>query len=92
MITPTYLQYNGWTNIETWLTNVWLTNDEVLYTLITSALCFNNSNKLRAQWLEQQVTDVLLEDLSGKGYWLDLLRISLHHVSWIEIIAKNEDS
>ncbi len=37
-------KYNGWTNYETWLVNLWLTNEQA------ALICWN---KLASEWLER---------------------------------------
>ena len=85
-------EYNGWTNYETWLVNLWITNDSAEYEYWLDA-----ARTEREQWLgdrpiavcaarladafENNATDALGES----GPLRDLLFAALDAVNWHEI-------
>jgi hypothetical protein len=82
--------YNGWSTYETWLTNLWLQNDEALYRalhaeIVNAETLFDAKDLLQA-WLDNEY-DIAVEGL-GTGLFADLLRGALNNVNWYEI-AKN---
>ncbi len=82
-------RYNGWTNHETWLINLWLNNDQWCYFTLVMAL-----NKptipARAEWLDEQVRWMLSEQNPDACLWSDLLTLSIGRVNWLEIV-ENQD-
>jgi hypothetical protein len=89
--------YNGWRNYETWLTNLWLSNDQGTYEYWR--------DKAREAWQEAEATDtdsraeqarcILAQSLkdetddnnpcSGAGLYTDLLNAALSEVNWYEV-------
>src|SRR5579885_1901814 len=89
--------YNGWRNYETWLANLWLTNDQGTYEYWR--------DKAREAWQEADATDIdgraeqarciLAQSLkdatednnpcSGAGLYTDLLNAALSEVIWYEV-------
>jgi hypothetical protein len=67
--------YNGWSNRETWLVNLWLTNDEATY---------NETRGMNGMKLNDYV-DELLESSSIDGFFADLINAALSRVHWNEI-------
>ena len=79
--------YNGWPNYETWLVNLWLSNDESTY----------NHWRVEASKLSEWELARVLEtshkdtsyDLTGAvGMWADLVGAALSRVDW-QAIAKH---
>ena len=58
-------EYNGWTNYETWLANIWLSNDQ--WTV----------DFLEDTWTEQLMPDAIEQELSDA----DLVELMAHLVS-----------
>ena len=88
----TDLTYNGWTNYETWVVNLWLTNDsdsvEVLNHMAQDCLA-HLPERADAVWelakrLEED-HDELKPELNGP--FADLLNHALGCVNWREIAA-----
>lgn len=84
--------YNGWTNRETWLVNLWLTNDgDAWLTEMTDdaiAGCDGDRDDAiytLSQTLEQQHDDALADIPGLSGVFSDLLTGALARVNWREI-------
>ncbi len=97
-MTESESSYNGWTNYETWVVNLWLTNDEDTY---------NRCRSLAQQCMEEAVADAvlsrkeracyqlsielkeMLEDdnplVSQASVYSDLLNAAISEVNWQEI-------
>ena len=84
MSDTTVQTYNGWTNRETWLVNVWLNNDEISYNYLMSILKEGDSLKYAKEI--NQYFDELLED-GSITLWKDLMREVLCRVNWQEIVS-----
>jgi hypothetical protein len=71
--------YNGWSNRETWLVNLWLTNDEGTY---------NEVRGMSADHISDYV-ELLIDDVCANptvpGFANDLIGTALIHVNWFEI-------
>lgn len=82
-------QYNGWTNHETWLMNLWLTNDESSYSVLLEALALP-APTASAEWLEEEVRWALSEQTGSACVWSDLLALSISRVNWLEIVESQD--
>lgn len=85
-------RYNGWANYETWLANLWLTNDYGLFSLIEETSqsifedCDNNSDEASielANWLEDFTKTELIPEL--QGFAGDLLNSAVSEIDWAEL-------
>lgn len=82
--------YNGWTNRETWVVNLWLTNEECYYYQLCEIIKNNDTVADRAEELESYVQ--LLLDVDGSiGMNGDLLSTALGRVNWYEIADNNQE-
>ena len=75
---------NGWANWESWVVNLWLTNDEGIYNE-TLEICNKDTNPheyehKRADQLEEYVDMLMDENIITD-------KVSLHRVNWKEIMA-----
>lgn len=71
--------YNGWTNKETWLVNLWLgANLEVDQ---------ESSIEITADYIEELVEFLLEYDIMQHGFVRDLLNCALGEVNYDEIAA-----
>ena len=85
--------YNGWTNWETWIVNVWVDNDQMLYEYVKDmameemeeevledkeSAAYNLSKTMREQF------DEWAPEISN-GPYLDLLNGALREVDWLEL-------
>lgn len=100
-MTNTNTQYNGWTNYETWLVNLWLTNDqgsqemvqEWAQECVQDAIdkdCDSDSIKNDAAYeLGERIKDwhdeMQAETVGTSGVFTDLLNAALGSVNWYEI-------
>ena len=82
------VEYNGWTNRETWVVNLWLTNDESYYEELQAIIKNFDSNE-QAEELEQYVHWII--DVDEASMTTDLLSTSLGRVNWHEIARANQE-
>lgn len=82
-------KYNGWSNRETWLANLWLNNDEFSYDVLCRAINVDGSLINKAEWLEEQLGYQLDDEIDVPCLWQDLLRTAFERVSWSELIENN---
>ena len=71
--------YNGWTNYETWLVNLWLTNDQDTDQEAREVAAFG------ADALSDWVEELVLESVPPSSLASDLLSAALGWVEWYEI-------
>ena len=81
-------KYNGWTNYETWVINIWVDNDEEIYLTMNDII---NSydwtgktyelSKVLQEWYDKKVEKLGLEN----GVMHDLLTGALSAVNWYEL-------
>lgn len=83
--------YNGWSNRETWVASLWLTNDQASYRLLLGALKSGDSDFACAEWLEEQLRDQLAEEAGDASMWADLLNTAIYRINWVEVIENNRD-
>ena len=80
-------EYNGWTNRETWVVNLWFTNDECYYEELRSIIK-NFDIDEQAEEIEQYV-HWLIDISELASMTSDLLTASLDRVDWYRIIEAN---
>ena len=81
-------EYNGWSNRETWLVNMWLTNDRCYYDEL-SEIIKNFDLDEQAEELERYVRFITDTD-NSIGIVGDLLNTSLGRIDWVEVVAANQ--
>jgi len=90
--------YNGWTNYETWLINVWMSNDEGSYELWQETAveyieeAEGDTDKERAADAAADLARRLEDECEGDrpeltGVFADLLGSALSSVDWHEIAS-----
>ena len=80
--------YNGWTNKETWLVNVWLNNDYDLYKYYLGRLNDSYGGFISdiIHELQEIVYDIVREDRPAtNGLAYDLLQSSLNVINYKEL-------
>ena len=80
--------YNGWTNRETWLTNLWLTNEPETERKLRQISGKLANRQDRAQVLAVYVT--AMAPLDDPSLYTDLIQGALDRVDWAEIIENHE--
>lgn len=79
-------EYSGWTNRETWMVNLWLTNDECYYESLCSILKdFDHYDQPHE--IKQYVHWII--DIADATMTSDLLETCLRRVNWQEIAENN---
>ena len=83
-------EYNGWSNYETWLINLWLTNEE--------PYCREMQRILSSFTRVRDQADALLEfmqneheELEVTGVWSNIIGSTLWRANWQEIAENNRE-
>ena len=79
--------YNGWNNYETWLVNLWLTNDESSYYQLAQILALYSDVVSQGDAIEEWVR---ADQAITTGLYADLINAALGKVSWYEIAENNQ--
>ena len=77
-------KYNGWTNYETWLVNLWLNNEEESERELRHISRMSKSAEKLREWVQ----DMVCED--GGSLKGDLINTALNAVNWQEIVETVE--
>ena len=72
-------EYNGWTNVFTWLVMLWVNNNEVLQATAREAAQADG-----ADGLEALINDLADNAVESACLWADLLGHALGQVNWQE--------
>ena len=84
-------RYQGWSNWETWVTMLWIGNDEYLYELFYSDSILWDSQGVR-DIMEENIYEDMLEGRQNLGLLGDILSAFFQSVDWREIAESiNED-
>jgi len=83
-----YRGYRGWHNYETWLVNLWLTNDQDTDAVLKSICRRYSDNEYQGaeairEWVEE------MNPLTDASMFSDLLRAAIYEVDWAEIFQAN---
>lgn len=80
-------RYNGWANYNTWLVNLWITNDEYTEEGLRLAVRYGGHDGAR------DYVDELLDDsgIASGTMWYDMIRSCLSEVDWREIAGHCQD-
>lgn len=92
--------YNGWSNYETWVTNLWMTNDENTYSQCRDlaetafAAARPSATLTRSERYRRDFADALKELVSAEhplqdspGLYSDLLTGAMREINWLEIAS-----
>ena len=90
MIDTQTITYNGWTNHETWLVNLWFNENQFSYQILRNICKQDVDSYLNAAELENLVQDQFEEEFESSDMWRDLMSSSLSKVNWVEIIENNK--
>lgn len=83
--------YYGWSNRETWLAYLWLTNDESSYSLLEEASKLDLPVWKKSEWLRDILEEQLMNEIDGPSIWRDLLMHAFRSISWEQIIRSDLD-
>jgi len=92
----THKEYNGWFNYETWLVNLWMTNDQGSdeYWRETAQEAYDRASAdtvcTREQRARITLADILKEEIEStqpdtEGMWADMMNAAISEVNWDEI-------
>lgn len=85
-------EYNGYTNYCTWVTSLWIDNDQMLYDLVYELAVsiydtYQNDYFVNsfANALKEFITEQLFEDAPTTGLVADLLQHSINEIDWYNL-------
>lgn len=84
MSTPS--SYNGWSNYETWVVNLWLNENERSQQVLLTAQSVSSEAYEQADWLRERLSLQLDDEIETPCLWQDLLRHAFGQVDWLEIV------
>ena len=84
MSTPS--SYNGWSNYETWVVNLWLNENERSQQVLLTAQDISSQAYEQANWLRERLSLQLDDEIETPCLWQDLLRHAFGQVDWLEIV------
>lgn len=83
------VQYNGWSNFETWNFNLWITNNEGDYRhalqLTEDSINKYELSKDLEEWAEDMADDVLRSYEYAHGFIKDMVNTSIKEVNFYEV-------
>ena len=93
-------RYNGWTNYETWLINLWIGHeqgtqeywDDVAEDVASEADDKADARDTLADMLKENYEEAQCELTGATGVWQDLLSAALGAVNWREIAGHMLDN
>jgi hypothetical protein len=78
------MEYNGWSNRETWATGLWINNEQALQEQVTDQAREASNLGVFADYIEEMISDLFDENWEGlKAMRNDIG--SLYRVNWIEL-------
>jgi len=78
------MSYNGWTNKETWLVNLWLGD--------SLTMDQESGTEITASYIEQFVDDIIADSgARGSGFVGDMLNCALGEIDYQEIAEHYEE-
>lgn len=85
------VNYNGFSNYETWLVYVWLYNDVERQAIIQEANDQEGGTNAKAAWLERELEELLQLQFDEMGdedcnLWTELLAAAFGRVNWPELV------
>ena len=82
-------EYNGWSNRETWLVNLWLSNDIDSYEFLRSICRKNCELWQKAEEVEAYFQEQLEDMYEEPTFWSDILGTALDRVDWHRVVESN---
>ena len=82
-------KYNGWSNRETWIVNLWMTGDQSYDEQLCEIISSHDGLDDQAEALE----DWSWFEYDGEysSIWADLINNSLAEVDWYEIVKMSQE-
>lgn len=86
-------QYNGWSNKETWLINLWINNDPYLVECLQDIVSYDDGIYAKVQMLKELVEYTVFGfNNQPAGMNSDLLNTAIDRANLGEIIESNSES
>lgn len=84
--------YNGWKNRETWLVNLWISNDPYLQEELVNITKLEDGIYVKVQWLRELVENIAFDHINeSSGMGQDLIHTALSRANLAEIIEFNNE-